>query len=413
MRRWLRAVPLVLLVASLASFVVQRPAETVPLYAARTGLLCQNCHFDPNGGGPRNDFGFLFARNRHELTPEPDSPWSTLAVSNRVDENMPLYFDVNQRFMLLGNNTNETEDLDRLGFFNMENAVMLAFMPHENLVLVYNFDAFGDETRVRGSMQNRDAFGMFTGLPLNGYVKAGRFRNPFGLRMDDHTVGTRNSFLDFTGSPLRPERFLPYDPRGVDMGIEIGAEHSGWYGRGAFTNGGSDVLSGGFAETKSIKFGYARPSYQSGFSFYDNYQQEPTTQYQRMTRWGYYGLTHYGPFAFVGEIAAGTDEGNPTVGASGPKTNRLAYFAEIDYALNRWVNFRLRYDHIELNRSSNEAVKNAGTHDRYALEGEIVPVPFGELRWTLRHIDHKTDQAVGAEMVDNETQSYLQFHFSY
>ena len=64
MRTALRAVPVLLVLASLTLLFAPRRAVTLPLYAARTGLKCQNCHFDPNGGGPRNDFGFMFARNR-------------------------------------------------------------------------------------------------------------------------------------------------------------------------------------------------------------------------------------------------------------------------------------------------------------------------------------------------------------
>src|SRR5881397_572433 len=131
MRRSLRAVPAALLLASLSALLFSR-GETVPLYSARTGLMCQNCHFDPNGGGPRNDFGFAFARNRHSLEVEPDStsPWHDLNLTNRIGENMPVYIGVNQRFMMLANNTKEVKGPDRFGFFNMENALHFAFQPH-------------------------------------------------------------------------------------------------------------------------------------------------------------------------------------------------------------------------------------------------------------------------------------------
>src|SRR5438094_58498 len=100
-----------------------------------------------------------------------------------------------------------------------------------------------------GRASTKDAFGIIGGLPLDGYLKAGRFRTPFGLRLDDHTVSTRNGFLDFYGG----QSFLPYDPREPDMGIELGASHGSWFGRAAFTNGESSPLSGNpFAETKSI-----------------------------------------------------------------------------------------------------------------------------------------------------------------
>ena len=197
------------------------------------------------------------------------------------------------------------------------------------------------------------------------------------------------------------------------MGLEYGMDHGGWFGRVAFTDGSARVLNGQFAETKTAKVGYTMAAHQGGVSFYDSYQKEPSFgDPKRETRWGYYGMTHYGPVAVLGEIAAGTDEAEPTVPGhvTGAKTNRLAYFGEADYAPIRSVNFRLRLDRLEFNRSSNQDVRDTNTHNRYALEGEYVPVPFAELRWTLRRITHKSETLYGH---DDETQAYVQFHFSY
>jgi len=135
MRRFLRAVPLLLLAVSISTLLFSR-GETVPLYAARTGLLCQQCHFDPNGGGPRNEFGFAYARNRHSLEADPDStsPWHDLDLTNKIGDRMPVSLGVNQRFMLLSNNTESIDGIDRLGFFNMENAIHFAFQPHHDFV---------------------------------------------------------------------------------------------------------------------------------------------------------------------------------------------------------------------------------------------------------------------------------------
>ena len=137
MRRPLRLALLLLFVAPFVALFTWRSAETVPLHAARTGTLCTQCHFDPNGGGPRNEFGFMFLRNRHSLEPEGEgSPWQDLAVVNKVGETMPLFLGLNQRFMLLGNTTIESDSLDRFGFFNMESAIHITFQPHQALTLV-------------------------------------------------------------------------------------------------------------------------------------------------------------------------------------------------------------------------------------------------------------------------------------
>lgn len=406
MRAAFRVVPVLLLLLSLGLLLLPRAGSGVPLYAARTGLACQTCHFDPNGGGPRNEFGFGFAKNRHGVTPEEgDRPWGDLTLVNRAGENLPLYFGVNQRFMLLANRHTDVDRFERLGFFNMENAIHLAFQPHPRLTLVYTLDAFAQGPV--SSVTGKEAFGMVGGLPGNGYLRAGRFRVPFGLRMDDHTVATRAGFGDFgTGGS-----FLPYDPRLPDMGLEVGMERSGWFGRASFTNGASgrapnaSPIAGAnpYAEAKAVKLGYQTAHYQGGLSLYDDFRKVGGTPLVRTTRWGYYGMARYGPLALIGELDAGTDD----LKTSDVRMNSLAGFVELDWSAHRAYNLRLRYDRAELNRDPDRLIRDASTFSRYAIEGEWVPVPFAELRWTYRYLDPKDPSQA------DERQAYLQFHFSY
>jgi hypothetical protein len=399
MRRVLHLIPALLLLCSLGLLFTARKAQTVPLYAARQGLMCGTCHFDPNGGGPRNELGFAYEKNRHSLVPEgEDAPWGDVqSLSNRVSDNVPIYFGVNQRVMLLANTTTDASVVDRFGFFNMENAMHLTIQPHDKLLLVYTND--GGFTQVA---QTKEAFGMIRGLPLDAYLKVGRIRNPYGLRMDDHTVSTRNAFLDFIGGP----RFLPYDPRNSDTGYEIGWQGSSWFGRAAFTNGGTKdpVFTGDFAEAKAVKIGYNHPSYQGAISVYENLADDNT--YGRQARWGYYGMTHYGPVTLLGEVGAGTDTRQ-----DGRKVNRLTYFGEVNVNPWRAVNFRFRYDHGEFDRSSDQVIRDQNTYDRYALESEWVPVPFAEFRLALRRIQQKEGGPGLAAYEEN--QGYLQVHFAY
>jgi hypothetical protein len=398
MRRMLRLIPVLLLACCLTALFGARGAETVPLFAARQGLMCGTCHFDPNGGGPRNEFGFAYGKNRHSLSPDgEDAPWGTIELSNRLGENVPIYFGLNQRFMMLANSTDLDDVVDRFGFFNMENALHLTVQPHEKLLLVYTTDG-----GVSNVMQTKEAFGMIRGGPMNSYLKIGRLRNPYGLRMDDHTVSTRNAFLDFGGG----QRFLPYDPRGTDSGFEIGADNGQWFGRAAFTNGGAKdpVFTGDYAEAKAVKLGYNHPAYQGGISAYENLLDNST--FGRQARWGYYGMTHYGPVTLLGEVGAGTDTRQ-----DGRKVNMLAYFAEVNVTPWKAVNMRVRYDHGEFDRASDEAVRDRNTYNRYALEAEWVPVPFAEFRATLRRIQQE-EGLPGADPYE-ETQGYLQVHFAY
>jgi hypothetical protein len=155
--------------------------------------------------------------------------------------------------VLLADDTGQYENLDRVGFFNMENAIYLTIQPHPKLTLVYSRDGFE-----AGSI-TQDAFGMIGGGPWNSYLKAGRFRTPFGLRTDDHTVATRAAFLDYQSGEL----FLPYDPRFPDEGFEISGDRGGLFARAAFTNGASSPFAlTATPRPKTLKLGYHTATYQ-------------------------------------------------------------------------------------------------------------------------------------------------------
>jgi hypothetical protein len=413
MRSLVRVGPYALALVVVAAALRPGAVDGLPLYAARQGLMCQTCHFDPNGGGPRNDFGFAFARGRHSLEPDTTSDWKDLNLTNRVSDTMPVYFGVNQRFMLLSNARAVQNPAERAGYFSMENALHVTFQPHPRLTLVYTRDAFND------AVLAQDAFGMISGFPLDGYVKAGRFRTPFGLRMDDHTVATRQGFLNLSSGP----GFLPYDPRFPDMGIEVGGDRGIWFGRASFTNGASNVFgSQPFAQTSTAKFGYNLPVWQGGFSFYDDYERSGAFPFRRATRWGYYGLTHWRELQFIGEVGAGTDRYANNDPFHDAAANVLAGFGELDWTPNRACNLRVRYDLLQMNRDgtplqrpdgSEVSVRDLNTWNRYAVEGEFLPVPFAELRWVFRVIVPRADRDLDGLELKRERQGYLQFHFSY
>ena len=414
MRSLTRAGVLALAIVVVLSLLRPGASTGLPLYAARQGLMCSSCHFDPNGGGPRNDFGFAYARNRHSLVADTSGQWKDLNLVNRVSDAMPVYFGVNQRFMLLSNARATQNPAERAGFFNMENALYVTFQPHPRLTLVYSRDAFNDLTLAQ------DEFGMISGFPLDGYIKAGRFRTPFGLRMDDHTVATRAGFLNLTGGP--PQSFLPFDPRFPDEGVEIGGDHGNWFGRASYTNGYANPLGGQtFAQTTTAKLGYNRPGYQGGVSIYDDYEKTGLFPFRRATRWGYYALLHWRQLQFIGEAGAGTDQHAPH-DPRGHATNVLAGFGETDWTPNKAVNLRVRYDLLELDRDatlqqrsdgSTVSTSDLNTWDRWGIEGEFLPVPFAELRWAFRLIVPRADRDLSGAELMHERQGYLQFHFSY
>jgi hypothetical protein len=244
------------------------------------------------------------------------------------------------------------------------------------------------------------------------------FRVPFGLRMDDHTVSTRNGFTDFQS----PRSFvLPYDPRISDQGIELGGTKGEFQLRLAYTNGSSNVLGGGpnpqlHAQAFSGKLVYADERYQVGLSGYDDWvPANGVLSRVRASRWGTYAMTHRGQVSLMGEVVAGTDKLSASAaGAPYSHVNKLGWFVEGDYQASRAVNFRLRYDRLEGARVGDAAIRDQYSLNRYALEGEVVPVPFAEVRWTLRLIDPDASKDItGTVDRENEKQAYIQLHLSY
>ena len=71
-------------IVPLALAAAPRLAGALPLYASRQGLPCKACHFDPQGGAARREFGFLYEKNRHDVAPE--ERWSDIQISNKIGD---------------------------------------------------------------------------------------------------------------------------------------------------------------------------------------------------------------------------------------------------------------------------------------------------------------------------------------
>ncbi len=378
--------PLIVFVLLLpcAVALARKPAFTLPMYAARTGMECRSCHFDPNGGGPRNPVGYLFSRQRHDMTPDPDTTWEQIPASNAIGN--VLFLGTNTRLLYLYSGHEGSSRTDLSSFFQMQGALDVTLQPHPNLtiVMVRDFGEYsGDVTRdIYGQIQ--DAGGHF-------YVRAGRIRPPFGLRQDDHQSALRGGFLNtVTGGS---GGFLPYDPHAVESGLEAGTYHGPIALTAAIQNGGSAFVNR--AQAATAKLVAAVPSGRIGLSIHDRYLTSSGT---RATRWSGYGLFStpgLHDLTWLGEVGFGTDD----LGG-GVRHNLVASFAEADYRVNRGVLLRLKYDYSDVFRS---APGNAA--ERYVVESDLTLVPFADLKLGYHYIVPETSS--------NEYQLLGMVHFYY
>jgi len=334
-------------------------ARALPLYASREGRTCVSCHYDPNGGGMRNDFGFLYGKNRHGLDTE--EKWSKITVDPRLNEWVAIGVDT--RILYIASHTNGGPTVGVSSFFPMQGQLNVAVTPTDYLSVVVSRGIAVDPD----AFQAREIYGLIHGLPHDLYAKIGRIRLPFGLRQDDHT------------SYIRSLSYLPYDSQHDDAGVEVGMAGSRYFGQFSFTNG-SGTISADRAQTFAGKVGFATRPLSMGLSGFHQYLE---TGGVTNDRWAVYATSTWQKLSFLGEAGAGTTEDPLFLGG---KRNMLAAFAELDYRVARGVNLRGKLDYADLDR---DAAASGDLGRRYSAEADFDPVPFTQVKLAFRYHDEQ------------------------
>ena len=381
----------------LSAFVMVMAATTVsltytagevlalPYYSAREGSDCGSCHFDPGGGGPRNDTGFLFASQRNDFDDDPNPKYADLDLTNELADVFYFGTDTNGLFLFSEPDTNGTTISS---FFQMQTALYATLVPLDNLAFVFSLDY----NEFSGS-QTRDAFGLIQDDNENFYMKLGRIRGAYGLRQFDHTAGIRAGFLfPATGGV---GGFLPYDPRSSDTGIELGVRPGDARLSFQFTNGGAAFSNNAQAGAASAT--YTFPWLQVNASFYDRYQSSNQT---RATRWGGFGNLRVPGTSFflMGEIGWGTDDN-----ADGTKNNLIATYVEGVYEISRAIRLRGKYDFSDTHRS-----EAGNASERFSIETDWNPIPFVDFKAGYRRLLAEFPRSLG-----DENQVFMLWYFYY
>ena len=343
----------------LLSAVTSRPVTALPLYASREGAKCVTCHFDPNGGGIRNDFGFSYGKNRHSM--EPEDRWADVTVNPQLNDWIRLGVDT--RISYVASHVHgSSSTLDQSTFFPMQANLRVAVTPIDYLSIV---GSHGLYLQSGGSASApyvaREWYGLFQGLPYNAFIQVGKFRNPFGLRQEDHT------------SFLRSEDFLSFDSQVEDAGIAVGSTgRNGWF-EFAYTNG-----EGAFEERAQAlagKVAWSYPYLQGGLSGYHRYDESSDAAFDR---WSLYLTRTFGQLTLLGEYGRGTTE------STFATVNNDAAFAEAVYRVNRGVQVRGKLDWMDSNRGEGGSITR-----RYAGELDLIPMPFVQVQLSARYYEYE------------------------
>ena len=330
--------------AGLLAVLSFRPpaAVALPLYASREGATCVTCHFDPNGGGMRNEFGFYYGKNRHSMGEE--EKWANVTVTPQVNDWIRLGLDT--RFMYYVSHVQSSTTTST--FLPMEGQVRIGISPLENLTII-GTQGIVVESGYPDSYVARELYALFHGFKHGLYFQAGRFRSPFGLRQEDHTSFTR--------------QYLAFDSQREDAGVEVGAAGKHWFGQFAATNGGEPF--GENAGAFAAKVGRATRAFQLGLS---GYVRTHSTA-EDVQSWSAYASTTRGPFTLLGEYVGGD------LGSGGDQ----ASFLELVYRASRGMNLRAKVDEY------NPDVAGVDKFYRYLAEVDLNPMPFTNIKLSYRH----------------------------
>lgn len=301
-----------------------------PYLSIRTGMACSSCHVNRTGGGMRTDFGVVYAQTRlpARIVGAVGSEGSFL--SPRVGE-IALGVDLRTRVSrrLSGGEPRTPFDV------NDGNLYIAARAVPERLTI------YADEEVSSGGMRTREFFALVEGIPGGGYVKAGRFFPPFGVRLvdDDEFIRQRTGF-NFANP---------------DIGFEVGFEPGPFSVAVAVTNGSQggeenddDKQVSGIASlvTSRLRLGVtgSRNDASAG----------------RREIVGAFGGVRLGSATVLGEIDLIDDDPPP-----GRRGDQLVGFIEADLLVARGLNVKATYGFLDPDRDIGE---NARVRSRFGVE---------------------------------------------
>jgi hypothetical protein len=331
-----------LMVAALLAVFALLPgiAAAEPYLAVESGLKCANCHVNPSGGGKRNLFGTLYARNQ-----------ISARALDLVEGRAPWTGDVSSRWFAVGGDFRggyTSVDIPSFGKqtdTDVSRATVYAeFRAVPNLLSLYV-----DQKIAPDGSDNREAYLLLKPKQGKFTVKAGQMFVPFGLRIQDDNAFVRQA----TGI-----NFLT-----PDDGLEVGLELAKWSAQLAVIEG-----QAGADDQISASAVYVQPRWRVGASV--NTSEDPFGDREMQSVFA--GLKT-GPISWLAEVSLISDQS--------PFRERDFYASllEGNWRLRKGHNLKATYEFLEPDRDRDE-----DQQERYSLLWEYSPLQFVQSRIGVR-----------------------------
>jgi len=345
------------------SLVLTSASFSLPRFSSRMNLPCQSCHINPSGGGMRNTFGANFGRDDISV-----KAWQEEYALEDFSTKLNNFISYGADFRFLGFYQSKTSpDVSSSSFFPMQMDVYFNLAVSKKISLYVN-PAFGPYGRL-------EMFAVAKVLPLNGYLKLGRFAPSHGLRYDDHTSFIRQA------TPFR-------NYGGQQSGLELGFNPEPISMMGAVTNGMRGDLDGGLAKAVFGRIeGHGTLGTINLMAGVSSYNDASGGQNLNLLE-GYGAVTISERLTVMGTVEriqgnSGTMSMNSDINQRNSLNSRLKQFAvlvEADYVLVQGFDVKFMYDFFDPNTD----VKS-GTAQRYSGGFEFMPIGGVEVRPMYRY----------------------------
>lgn len=322
--------------------IIIHQGYALPRFTSSAFLKCQNCHIDPNGGGMRNYYGVMMY-GRQTLPVHSWTDDSTmLNFTPRLNDFISIGMDMRTLFMY-------QQQRDYTSMYQMQGDIYLNARISNKILISVTKSIFHDF----------EIFGIAQILPLNGYVKVGRFTPAYGTRIDDHTAFIRSK----TVFPLY---------RRPDTGFEVGISPTSLTWNAGVYNGedGSDPSNGRirlFTTRGEALFRIENINISLGGSVWSNKGLNGT-----LTMYGGFAGLYYKDVAINAEIDMKKDKAEPG-------TQELITYLEINCLLLNGFYLKFMYDFYDP-----DIDYKTGSESRYSLGIEFFPLPGVEMRPVFR-----------------------------
>lgn len=315
-------------------------ANAEPYLAVESGLKCANCHVNPTGGGKRNQFGTLYARNQiaARVLGMDETPWSG---------------DVAKWFSVGGDFRGGYESVDIPGLESQSDTDVSRATVYALFKAVPNqLSFYFDQKIAPDDSESREGYLLLTPLDGKLTVKAGQMFLPFGLRLEDDDAFVRQtSSINFN---------TPED------GVELGLELAKWSAQLALTEGQSS--DGDVGDHASLSAAYVLPRWRVGASY--NTNDDPLGDREMI---GVFAGLKTGPFSWLAEVDLVSDDFR--LGSR----DQMATLLEGNWRMRKGHNLKFTYEFLEPDDDRDE-----DEQERYSVVWEYSPIQFVQSRVGFR-----------------------------